>query len=109
MAAPETASVRVSWGAVADADRYTVTFSQVQGTGQQGPCPSDPHTATLTVSAPSTTASIAVAGGLESAVTDMLRAYTTYEVTVRVVSDVRGSSTASEGKRVLTTQTSETD
>ena len=59
-------------------DSYTVTFTLVQGTDRQGLCPTESHTASLTVSAPSTTVSIAVVGDVESTVTDMLRAYTTY-------------------------------
>ncbi|CAI8013922.1 Tenascin-R [Geodia barretti] len=103
----ESASVRVSWDAVEDADRYTVTFSLVRGYYQQGLCnPTNSHTATLTVSAPSTTVSIAVGGDVGSTVTDMLRAYTTYEVTVNAVSDVRGTSRPRETRRVLTPQTS---
>ncbi|CAI8036866.1 hypothetical protein GBAR_LOCUS20654, partial [Geodia barretti] len=62
--------------------------------------------ATLTVSAPSTTVSIAVGGDVGSTVTDTLRAYTTYEVTVNAVRDVRGTSRPSETRRVLTPQTS---
>ena len=95
----------MSWHAAEDAQIYTITFSQVQ----QGQCNrTDFHTATLTVNAPSTTASIAVGGDVGSTVTDMLRAYTTYEVTVEAVSDVRGTSRPSETRRVLTPQTSET-
>ena len=102
----ESSSVTVSWGTVDDADRYTVTFSMAQGTNQQGLCPTDSHTATLT--ATSTTVSIAVGGDVGSTVTDDLRAYTTYEVTVEAVSDVRGTSRPSETRSVLTPQTSET-
>ncbi|CAI8032283.1 Receptor-type tyrosine-protein phosphatase delta, partial [Geodia barretti] len=69
-------------------------------------CPTDSHTATLTVDVPSTTVSIAVGGDVGSTVTDELRAYTTYEVTVEAVSDVRGTSRPSETRRVLTPQTS---
>ena len=101
-----SASVAVSWQAVDGADSYTVTFSQMHGADQQGLCPTDSHTATLTVSAPSTTVSIAVGGDVGSTVTDMLRAYTTYEVTVEAVSDVRGTSQLSETRRVLTPQMS---
>ena len=108
MTAAESSSVTVSWGAVVDANRYTVTFSIAQGTNQQGLCPTDSHTATQTVDAPSTTASIAVGGDVGSTVTDELRAYTTYEVTVEAVSDVRGTSRPSETMRFLTPQTSET-
>ena len=77
-----------------DVDRYTVTFSMAQGTNQEGLCPTDSHTATLTVDVPSTTISIAVGGHVGS--------------TVEAVSDIRGTSRPSETKRVLTPQTSET-
>ena len=104
----ESSPVTVSWGAVEDADRYTVTFSLAQGPNQGGLCPTDSHTATLTVDVPSTTVSIAVGGDVGSTVTDELRAYTTYEVTVNAVSDVRGTSRPSETRRVLTPQKCET-
>ena len=100
-------SVRVSWQAVDDANRYIVTLSQVLETDRDGLlCHTDSHTVTQSVNAPSTTVSIAVGGGVKSTVTDMLRAYSTYEVTVKAVSDVRGSSQPSESRRVLTPQTS---
>ena len=104
----QSSSVTVSWLAVNDTDRYIVTFSQVQGADQQGLCPTDFHAANLTViGGSSTTVSIAVGGDVESTVTDMLRAYTTYEVTVKAVSDVQGTSQPSEARRVLTSQTGE--
>ena len=103
-----SASVRVSWQTVVDADRYIVTFSQVQGTDQQGLCPTDSHVASLIADSLSTTVSVAVGGDVESTVTDMLRAYTTYDVTVKAVSDRRGTSQPSETRRILTPQTSET-
>ena len=108
-ATPESASVRVSWQTVDDADRYIVTFSQVQGTdGLQ--CHSDSHTASLTVDGgSSTTVSIAVAGDVESTVTDMLRAYTRYRFNVTAVSDRRGTSQPSTAVDVLTPQTREID
>ena len=108
MAAAESSSVGVTWQAVDDADRYIVTFSQVQGAHQQGLCPFLSHTVNLTVSSPSTTVSVGVGGDVESIVTDMLRAYTTYEMTVKAVSDVRGTSQPSDTRRILTPQTSET-
>ena len=109
-ATPESASVRVSWQTVADADRYTVTFSQVPGTdGLQ--CYSDSHTASLTVDGgSSTTVSIAVvAGDVESTVTNTLRAYIRYIFTVRADSDIRGTSQPSTVVKIVTSQTSETD
>ena len=93
--------------AVDDADRYIVTFSQVQGNDQQELCLADSHTVNFTVNSPSTTVSIVVGGDVESEVTDMLRAYITYEVTVKTVSDVRGTSQPSDTRRILTPQTSE--
>ena len=95
----------MSWGAVADANGYIVTFSLVQGTNQQGLCSNESHT--LTLKAPSTTVSVTVGGDVES--TDVLRVYTTYEVTVVAVGDVRGTSSPSQTQRVLSPQTSETD
>ena len=107
VAAVESTSVRVSWGAVDDADRYIVTF---QGTNREGLCPNGSHTTSLTIRAPSTTVSIAVGEDVETGVTDMLRAYTKYEVTVVAVSDILGTSPPmSETKSVLTPQTGKTD
>ena len=98
------------WQTVDDADRYIVTFSQVQGTDQRGLCPTDSHTASLTVDRGSpTSVSIDVAGDVESTVTDMLRAYTTYEVTVTAVSDRRGTSQPSTAMEVTSPQTREID
>ena len=92
-----------------NSDRYIVTFSQVQGTdGLQ--CHSDSHTASLTVDgSSSTTVSIAVAGDVESTVTDMLRAYTTYEITVTADSDRRGTSQPTTAVEVTSPQTREID
>ena len=106
-ATSESASVRISWQTVDDADRYSVTFSQ----GTDGlQCHSDSHTASLTVDGGSSaTVSIAVAGDVESTVTDMLRAYTTYEVTVQADSNVQGTSQPSTAVETLTPQTSKTD
>ena len=110
VAAVESTSVRVSWGAVDDAHRYTITFTQPQGANQEGLCPTGSHTTSLTIRAPSTTVSIAVGEDVETGVTDMLRAYTKYEVTVVAVSDILGTSPPmSETKSVLTPQTGKTD
>ena len=107
MTAVESSPVTVSWRAVADADRYTVTFSQVQGTNQQGLCLSGSHTASTTVEGVTTT-SIPVGEDVEST-DDMLRAYTTYAVTVEAVSDARGTSSPSDTETVTTPQTSKSD
>ena len=99
-------SVRVSWGAVDDADRYTVTFTKTRGDDQEGLCVPTNHLATVSVDAPSTSASIGVGQMLAADDSTMLRAYTTYSITVVAESDVKGSSEDSEPVTVTTAQTS---
>ena len=99
-------SVGVSWQTVDGADRYTVTFKQTKGDDQQGVCRDASHTALISVSAPSTSASIAVGQMLATGDTTMLRAYTTYSITVVAESDVTGSSGDSVAITVTTAQTS---
>ena len=99
-------SVRVSWGAVDDADRYTVTFTKTTGNRQQVLCIFDIHRSSVSVDAPSTSASIGVGQMLARDDTTMLRAYTTYSITVVAVSDVTDSSEDSEHVTVTTAQTS---
>ena len=89
-------SVTVSWEAVSDADSYTVTFRQVVGSGQEGLCTQSTHEASVSVDAPSTSASIGVGQMLDGDDTTMLRAYTTYSITVVAVSDLTGSSEDSD-------------
>ena len=97
-------SVRVSWQAVEDAGRYNVTFKKAQGLFQKGPCKDDSHTATLSVDTPN--ASIAVGQDVEGSVTTMLRAYTTYFITVVAESDVPGTSNDRNHIILTTPQTS---
>ena len=99
-------SVRVSWQTVDGADRYNVTFTKTTGNKQQGPCITDIHLAHLSVDAPSTSASIGVGQMLAQHDTTMLRAYTTYSITVVAESDSRGSSEDSEPVTIITPQTS---
>ena len=99
----EPVSVTVSWQTVEDADRYIVTFSQATGNDQQGLC-STSHTASVTVT--TSPASIDVGQDVESATTDMLKAYTTYFITVASVSDVLGRGGDSEPSPHTTIQTS---
>ena len=101
MANLQSSSVRVSWQAVETADRYTVTFRQAQGTDQEGLCPFLSHSASIPIGAPATAGSIAVGLDVVSSVTDMLRAYTTYGITVTAVSDTLGTS--DESAQVLHT------
>ena len=99
-------SVNVSWQAVDDADRYTVTFVKTIGNNQQGLCIFDIPIAHVSVDTPSTSASIGVGQMLAQHDTTMLRAYTTYSITVVAESDLRGSSEDSEPVTVTTAQTS---
>ena len=98
-------SVRVSWQTVDDADRYNVTFTKTLGKKQQGLCKADIHIACVSVDAPSTSASFGVGQMLAGDDTTMLRAYTTYSITVVAESDVRGSSEDSQPVTVTTAQT----
>ena len=100
----ETDSVRVSWEAVENADYYTVSFSQAVGDDQEGLCRDDSHSASVTVHVP--TASIAVREDVASNETHMLRAYTTYSVTVVAFSDMWGRTVGSEAVSVTTPQRS---
>ena len=99
-------SVRVSWGTVDDADRYTVTFKRTKGDDQEGLCKMATHIPSVSVDAPSTNASIGVGQMLAGDDTTMLRAYTTYSITVVAVNDVTGSSEDSASVTVTTNQTS---
>ena len=94
----KSTSVRVSWQGVDDADRYTVTLSQTMGDDQLGLCPEASHT--VSVNTPSLSA---IVGQTDD---DMLRAYTTYSITVVAESDVWGSSQRSDPITLTTRQTS---
>ena len=91
----ESTSVEVTWQAVHNADRYTVTLSQTMGDDQLGLCPEDSHTVSVN------TSSLSVVVG-----DDMLRAYTTYSTSVVAESDVWCSSQNSDSFTFSTTQTS---
>ena len=97
-----TTSVSVSWDAVNDADRYTVTFTRATGDEQEGTCPDSTHIATVTVDAPSTTASIDIGENVAPDVTVMLRAYSTYFITMVASNGV--NSDDSEQISILTSQ-----
>ena len=91
-------SVRVSWQAVEGADTYTVTFTQTVGDQQLGLCRRS-HSAVSTVTEGP---SLSVVVGEDN----MLRAFTTYSITVVAVSEVQGRSEDSEPMTVTTAQTS---
>ena len=88
----------MSWQAVEGADTYTVTFTQTMGDQQLG-LYSDSHSGSVeTVNS----LTVVIMGEGD----DMLRAFTTYSITVAAVSAVLGSSEDSEPVTVTTTQTS---
>ena len=99
MRARGSTSVTVSWQAVENADRYTVTLTETEGADQLGMCPFSSYTASVD------TTSLSVVVGKND---DILRTYTTYSITVVAESDVwpSGSSTGSETIMFTTTQTS---
>jgi len=93
-------SVRVSWNAQSNVDRYTVNYVLQQGDAQRGLCRQDTHSG----SAESTATSVTVEG------TDgdgefRLRAYATYSVTVTAVNEIRGISVPSDPVLFTTAQT----
>ena len=91
-------SVRVSWQAVEGTDMYTVTFTQTMGDQQLGLCNSSSHS----VSVETSNTNIDIAGDGDD---DMLRAFTTYSITVTAVS-VSGNSIDSQPVIITTEQTS---
>ena len=99
-------SVRVVWRAVDDADRYTVTFTKTIGNNQHGLCIFNIHIAHVSVEAPNISASIGVGQMLALVDTTMLRAYTTYSITVVAENDAGSSSEESVATTVTTAQTS---
>ena len=97
-------SVRVSWQAVEDADRYTVTFRKETDRYQKGYCKYEFHTAIVSVDA--TNASVAVGRKVKRHETTMLRAYTTYAITVVAENNQTGTSNSSYPISFTTPQTS---
>ena len=81
----ERSSVRVSWQPVEGADYYKVSFRAAVGADQEGLCRDDSHSASLTVDA--YTATIAVEEDVETDESSILRAYTTYLITVEAFCD----------------------
>ena len=86
-------SVRVSWQAVQGADTYTVRLGE-----QLGLCSAASHS--VSVSTEGFSLSVVVGEG-----DDMLRAFTTYSITVVAVSAVLHSSEGSQPVTVTTAQT----
>ena len=99
-------SVRVSWRTVDGADRYTVMFKKTMEDNQPGLCRMAIHTFSIPVLAPNTSISIDVGQMLDEGDTTMLRAYTTYSITVVAEDNVTGSSEQSTPITMTTNQTS---
>ena len=91
-------SIQVSWQAVENADRYNVTLTTTEGAGQLGLCPSSSHI----VSVNTTNLSVTV-GQTDD---DMLRAYTTYSVTVVAERDT-WPYRSSNGSEIIMTSTTQ--
>ena len=92
----EPTSVRVSWHAAENADRYNVTLSKIVG---QGLCPSDSHTVSVVTSDVS-----ALVGHTPE---DMLRPHTKYSITVGAMDDAIESTQYGIPVTFITKQTSE--
>ena len=89
-------SVRVSWQAAENADRYNVTLSIMQG---KGIC----HQTSHTVSVVTSDLSVVVGQTAE----DMLRPYTTYSITVGAENDTLESTEYGFPVSLTTKQSSE--
>ena len=97
-------SVGLSWSAQSGVASYTVQYTQTQGASQLGECKNSTHSGS--VSTTSASPSITVQGSGD----DMVRAFTTYSITVTAVSATSflGSSAPSTAVVVTTTQTGST-
>ena len=87
-------SVRVSWSAQSDVDRYTVNYVLQQGHAQQGLCRQTPQFGSITT-AESTATSVTLEGSGGDG-EFRLRAFATYAVTITAVSERRSNSDASD-------------
>ena len=97
-------SVGLSWSAQSGVASYTVQYTQIQGASQLGECKNSTHSGS--VSTTSASPSITVQGSGD----DMVRAFTTYSITVTAVSATSflGSSAPSAAVFVTTAQTGST-
>ena len=92
----EPTSVRVSWQAAENADRYNITLSKIVG---QGLCPSDSHTVSVV------TSNLSVLVGQTAK--DMLRPHTKYYLNVGARNDATKSTQWGIPVAFITNQTSE--
>ena len=91
----------VSWDAQSGVGRYTVQYTKTQGASQLGDCTSSVHSNSVSTTDASTTITVQGSGDA------MLRAFTTYSITVTAMSVISslGSSAPSSGVFVTTAQT----
>ena len=90
-------SVRMSWEVVEGADMYTIRFRQTAGNEQHGQCASSHFGSVESVNG----VTVLIIGEGD----EMLRAFTTYSITVAAVSDVLGSGEDSQPVTVTTALT----
>ena len=88
-----------------DADRYIVTFTKAKGYNQDGLCKRASYTVTLSVNTTNTSMAIGKEVGTDDKGT-MLRAFTTYFITVAAESDILGGSDGSDTIKLTTPYTS---
>ena len=87
----ENDSVMISWDIVEGADRYSVTLLKTTGDDQAGLCLTARHIASVSIHAPKNSVCISVGQRPAQDDTTMLRAYTTYSITVVAESDAGGN------------------
>lgn len=91
--------VHVSWERVNDAVMYKVMFKRGRGDEQQGGCSRSPHSVVVNAS----TVSVSIVIGQNVVSNDMLRAYSTYFITVVAVNSTGGEQ-CSEPESIFTPQ-----
>ena len=94
-------SVDLSWSTQSGVASYTVQYTQTQGASQLGECKNSTHSGSVSTTSAST--SITVQGSGDG----MVKAFTTYSITVTAVSatSALGSSAPSSAVLVTTAQT----
>ena len=93
-------SIQVSWEDQPDADSYIVLYNTVVGDEQVGLCSNSTRSGSVTTDVPSTSITVGMDDGI-------LRAFTTYSITVVAVSEMIGMSQRSDPVILTTQQTGE--
>ena len=94
-------SVDLMWDTQSGVASYTVQYTKTQGHSQHGECKSETHSGSVSTTDASTNITVQGSGN------DMLRAFTTYSITVTAasVTSLLGSSAPSTAVVVTTAQT----